>query len=129
MGESESKPRSLLASFRRIADSLLGILQARLRLFSLELQSERLRLVDLLLKLAVALAFATVGLLLGTFTLALFVWQVARYAGLVAMTVLLLAAGGFLVWRIRRELQQAPPPFAKTIAEFKKDRECLPKND
>jgi uncharacterized membrane protein YqjE len=119
----------LLASFRRIADSLLGILQARLRLFSLELQSERLRLVDLLLKLAVALAFATVGLLLGTYTLARFVWEVAGYAGLVAMTALLLAVGGFLVWRIRRELLQAPPPFAKTIAEFKKDRECLPKND
>jgi hypothetical protein len=29
---------------------------------------------------------------------------------------------------IRRQIRASPPPFAETMAEFKKDAECLRKN-
>lgn len=126
---NEGNPGGLLGSVRRMFDSLLGLAQTRLQLFSLELESEKLRLVDTLAKLAVALSIAFAGLLLGIFTVALFVWEQARFRGLLMMTGVILAAAAFLLWRLRSDLSKRPAPFAKTLAEFNKDRSCLGKKD
>lgn len=117
------------APFRRIGKTLLAILDVRLQLFSVELQTERLRLVETLLKMAVAMAFTAVGLFIGALTLAVFVWELARFRGLIAMTALFLIAGIFLFWRIRNEVLRSPQPFAKTLEQLSKDRECfIPKD-
>lgn len=126
---NEGNPGGLLGPVRRMFDSLLGLAQTRLQLFSLELESEKLRLVDTLAKLAIAGAIAFAGLLLGVFTLALFVWERARFAGLLMLTGIILAIGAFLLWRLRSDLRKNPAPFAKTLAEFNKDRSCLAKKD
>jgi len=126
---NEGNPGGLLGSVRRMFDSLLGLAQTRLQLFSLELESEKLRLVDTLAKLAIASAIAFAGLLVGVFTLALFVWERARFAGLLMLTGVILAIGAFLLWRLRSDLRKSPAPFAKTLAEFNKDRSCLGKKD
>jgi uncharacterized membrane protein YqjE len=122
---SEGHPGGLFSSMRRIFDSLLGLIQSRLQLFALELESEKLRLIDTLIKLAIALGIGFVGFLLGILTLALFVWQQARFVGLLVLTASLLGAAALLVWRLRHQLRKGPGPFAKTLAEFRKDRSCL----
>lgn len=129
MGEPDGRTAGPQTAAGRLADLLLGLAKNRLRLFSLEVEAERLRLVNFALKLAVALAVAMTGLLLGTITLALYLWDTARYGGLILITLLLLGAGGFLLWRLRRALRVAPAPFRKTVAEFDKDRECLTTKD
>jgi uncharacterized membrane protein YqjE len=117
------------ASLRRIGSSFLGLAENRLQLAALELETEKLRLLDALLKLAIAFSVGLVGLLLGTFTLALYVWGVARYAGLLLMTVIFLAGAAFLIWRVREQMRKAPKPFEQTINEFKKDCACLTTDD
>lgn len=123
MPESDTSPKGLSGSIRRIALSLLGLIENRVQLFAVELQLERLRFLETLLKFGIAVSLAAVGLLLGTFTLAIYVWHVARYAGLVAMTLLFLGAGAFLLWRLREHLRKSPTPFEQTLNQLKKDRE------
>jgi uncharacterized membrane protein YqjE len=122
---NEGNPGGLLGSARRIFDSVLGLVQTRLQLFASEWESENLRLIDTLARIAVALSVVFLGLLMGTLTLALFVWKKAGFPGLVIMTAVILAAGVLLALRVRADLRKRPVPFAKTIAEFKKDRSCL----
>jgi uncharacterized membrane protein YqjE len=126
---NEGNPGGLLEAARRIFGSLLGLVQTRLQLFALEWESENLRLIDTLAKLAIALSIVFLGLLLGTLTLALFVWKQAGFLGLIIMTAVILGAGVLLVARVRGDLRTRPAPFAKTIAEFKKDRSCLETKD
>jgi uncharacterized membrane protein YqjE len=129
MSPTEDKPGGVFSGVRRMMDAALGLVQTRLRLFSLELESEKLRLLDTLLKAAVAIGVLGIGGFIGALALALFAWQVASYAGLILLMGLFLAAGAFLLWRLRRELQQTPPPFERTLAEFDKDRACLTGKD
>ncbi len=125
MPETGDKPGGLTASLERMIGSLLALGQNRMQLFAVEVQSEKLRLLDRLLKQALAIAMAMVALLLGTATLALFVWEKARYTGLLVLTGVYVAVAVFLLWRLRNDAQREPVPFEKTVAEFKKDRECF----
>ncbi len=125
MAPTGGKSGGVSASLRRIIDSLLALGQNRLQLFAAELQSEKLRWFDTLLKLGLAVAVAMIGLMLAAVTLVMFVWEKARYSGLLVVTGVFLVAGGVLLWRLRDELRREPLPFEKTAAEFKKDRECF----
>lgn len=111
----------MMESLQRIARSLLGLVHTRVELFALELQEEKLRAVGLLVWCAVALALAVAGVLLAVGTLALFLWETAGYAGLVSLTVLVLAASAGLLWFVRRRILRGPLPFEATAAEFRKD--------
>src|SRR5882672_6639003 len=125
MSDAEPKPDGWLAALRRSGDSLLGLAQTRAEIFAIEFQEERRRTLGLLVWLGIALTLGVAGLLVGMGALALFLWQVARYAGLAALALAALAGSAAVFWRVRREIQNSPPPFGDTIAEFRKDRECL----
>jgi uncharacterized membrane protein YqjE len=129
MGDPEIKPGGVLSSLRRAGESLLALAQSRLQLFALDLQSEKLRLLEALLWLGLGLAIGAVGLILGTVTLALYVWARTGYAGLLVLTGVYLGVGALILWRLRQRLRQGPAPFAQTIAEFQKDRACLQDKD
>lgn len=129
MGDADSTSGGLFSSLRRAGDSLLALAQGRLHLFALELQSEKLRLVEMLLWLSVGLALGGAGMLLGTLTLALYLWETARFSGLLVMTGFFLGTSALVFWRVRRRLRKGPLPFADTIAEFKQDRVCLRSHD
>ncbi len=62
MSEAYAGPAGLLGSLRRIGDSLIAVAQSRLQLFALELRGERLRLMDTLLWLSIAVLLGGVGL-------------------------------------------------------------------
>ncbi|HNQ88108.1 MAG TPA: phage holin family protein [Verrucomicrobiota bacterium] len=125
MDESEHPTTGWGQGLRRAADSLLGLVQSRFELFTLECQEEKLRALNLIVWLAVALTLGAAGLLVGLGALALWLWHVAGYLGLVGLMLAALAAGGALLWALRRRIQTGPAPFADTLAEFRKDRECL----
>ncbi len=129
MTEDTPKTGGWFASLRRIGESILALLRGRLELFTVELQEEKLRLVNLLIWLGVALALGTAGLLVGVAALAIWLWHAAGYAGLIALAAVTLAIAAIIVANLRRKIQTGPPPFAQTVAEFRKDGECLRNNN
>ena len=125
MDESEHTPCGWLNSLRRTCDSLVGLAQSRFELFTVELQEEKLRTLNLIFWLFVALTLGVAGLLVGLGALAIYLWDVAGYFGLVGLALMALAAAAGVWGNIRRRIRNGPAPFAETIAEFRKDRECL----
>jgi uncharacterized membrane protein YqjE len=125
MDENERTTGGWLHSLRRMVDSLLGLAQNRFELFAVELQEEKLRALNVLVWLVVALALIVAGVLVGLGALALYLWHIAAYFGLIGLALVSLAAGAGVLWSIRNRIRSGPTPFAKTVDEFKKDRACL----
>jgi uncharacterized membrane protein YqjE len=125
MDEDDKPSRGWLQRLQLIGDSLLALAHNRIGLFAVELQEEKLRALNLAVWIVVALTLCSAGLFVGLGALALFLWNVAGYWGLIGLTVAILSASATLLWWIRRRMRCGPPPFAETLAEFRKDRECL----
>jgi len=127
MSDGDPKPDGWTETLRRSGDSLLGLVQSRLELFTVELQEEKLRAINLLIWLTIALALGVAGLLVAVGALALFLWHAAGYLGLIGLAVLTLACAAGLLWWLRQKLETGLTPFNTTVTEFKKDREWLRK--
>jgi uncharacterized membrane protein YqjE len=125
MDPSDPKTHGWLHSLRRVSDSVLGLAHSRLELLSVELQEEKLRALNLLVWLAVALTLGAAGLFVGLGALALWLWSITGYLGLIGLMLTALASAAGVLWGIRRRIRTSPTPFAGTLAEFRKDRECL----
>jgi uncharacterized membrane protein YqjE len=125
MEGNEHPPDGWLEGLRRAGDSLLGLVQSRFELFTIELQEEKLRALNLVVWLVIGLTLGAAGLLVGLGALALWLWHVAGYFGLIGLMLAALAAAGGVLWWLRRRIRTGPAPFAETLTEFRKDRECL----
>jgi uncharacterized membrane protein YqjE len=121
----DAKPEGLANALRRMADSLLAIAQNRLELFSVEAGEEKLRLIEALF-LAVAFFFivllALLVLTLGLIFLAPPEWRPWVLGGFV---LVYFSASGVIWIALGKRIRNWPPPFSSTLAEFKKDLECL----
>lgn len=122
-GAAESP--GLLASLRRLAATLVAVLQTRLELLATEVEEERVRLTRLVL-LGIA---ATFFLALGILTLTLFVivlfWDTHRLLVSGLLAVIYLAAGLAIAFAARREAAARSRLFSASLAELAKDRERL----
>lgn len=125
MSTTPPHPGGWLDSLRRIGESSFALLRNRFELFTVELQEEKLRLLNLLIWLGLAAIFGAAGIFVAMVALAFWLWDTAGYTGLVSLAAATLAAALAILWGIRRKIQTAPPPFAQTVAEFRKDGECL----
>ena len=125
MDEASEKSDGWQHSIRRAGDTLLGLAQNRFELFTVELQEEKLRALDVIVWLVVALALIVAGLLVGLGALALYLWRVAGFLGLIGLALVTLGAGAALVRKIHNQIRNGPGPFAQCLDEFRKDRECL----
>ncbi len=125
MDNSGASTAGLTERLRRVGDAVLALGHNRLRLFALEWQEERFRLLDWVAWLAAAVVVAGVGLAMVMAALALLAWQAGRLTGLMVLGAGLLVIAGILYWQLRRRLRNSPPPFAGTLAEFDKDRRWL----
>ncbi|MEO7415282.1 MAG: phage holin family protein [Opitutaceae bacterium] len=110
---------------RRMGTSALGLLHTRVELFAVELQEEKLRAMQLLVWLSVAVALGVASILVAVGALALFFWQTAGYAGLIGLAVVTFAAAAGIFWMLRHRILSGESPFAETAAEFRRDLECL----
>jgi uncharacterized membrane protein YqjE len=124
MENPADSPPGIFASLKRLSKTLLLIAQNRLELALVELQEERSRFVEVLLLAAMVVVLASMTLLVATTTLVVLCVRANRFdllAGLIG--VFLLATAGFF-WRLRWCLKNWTP-FAATLAELKKDKECF----
>ena len=123
---SESgRDRGWGGSLRRLGDNMLGLVETRMGILSLEWAQERQNLTRLLLWVFAILACLQLGIVMGLVFLVLVVGEEHRVAALgIAAGVLLLAAGGGSLG-LRSWLKRRPPMFETTIAELRKDREWI----
>lgn len=115
----------LLASLRRLAATVLELVQTRLELLGCEFEQAKLRLFDAMFWAVVALLLLGAGLLL----LALFVLQLFpeeyRLAALAVLVLLFLGGSALSLWFARRRLQSPGGLFAASAAELARDRADL----
>ncbi len=128
MNETTTHTDGWFDSLRRAGKSLLALIRSRFELFAVELQEEKLRLINLLLWLGIAMTLGAAGLLVGMGALAVWLWNSAGYAGLIVLAQVALAAAAGILLGVRRQIKSGPSPFAWTVAEFRKDNKCL-RND
>ena len=125
MDDATSNSGGWLASLRRISASFLALLCSRGELITVEWQEEKLRLLNVLVWVMLAIALGLGGVFVAVTALAFWLWTWAGYAGLIALAAGALAVAGGILWGVRHHIQNRPPPFRQTLAEFRKDAECL----
>jgi uncharacterized membrane protein YqjE len=122
MPDSNPARPNLIASLKGLADTFVAILQNRLQLFAFEARQEMARATTIAVAGIVLLMLAFMSLLVITALFLAAFWE-ERVWVLLAFSIIYLggvAAAGLL---IKRRLQ--PPIFGETIAQLKKDRQCL----
>lgn len=129
MAGTDQPSRGLFGSLAGMFDTLLATVQNRLELFAVELQEEKCRLIEALVWAAAVIFLAIMAVTMLTLTVAFLagmlfgdaalLWVLAGFTLLYATV----ACGAYRA--LKQRLCNRPLPFAETIAELKKDRECL----
>ena len=118
-------PAGFLDSFRTLGDGLMASVQDRLELFSLELQEEKFRLIQIFFWISAALFTGMMTVMFASLTLVYLFWDSARLAVLGGLTLLYGGSLVAIVITLRRFLARQPKPFAATLEEIGEDRACI----
>lgn len=114
-----------IGSFRVLGDSLLGTLQDRLALLTIELQEEKFRLIQTFIWICAAVFTAMMAIVFASLTLVYLFWESARLAVLSGLAIFYAGAVVAIIIGLRRFLARQPTPFAATLQEIGEDRECI----
>jgi uncharacterized membrane protein YqjE len=115
----------LMESLKRLASTLLAIIQTRLELLSSEMEEERLRIGQLLFYGSVAFFFFGLAIMLLTVFVVVVFWDSNRLLVLGGFAVLYFVAG-LLAWNAsRRVAQEKSKLFSASLAELADDRDQL----
>lgn len=118
-------PTGLLGSFRTLGDCLLANVQDRLKLFSVELQEEKFRLIQIFFWISAAVFSGVMAITFASLTLVYLFWESARLVVLSGLAVVYTGALVAIVVAFRRYLVRQPRPFAATLEEIGNDRTCI----
>lgn len=118
-------PTGFLGSLQGFADSLLAIARDRLRLFSIELQEEKLRLIQLLILVCAAIFAGFMAITFLSLTIVFAFWETARLQALGGITAFYALGLVALVIGIKRVLKAHPRPFEATLRGLKGDQTCI----
>lgn len=116
-------------AIRRVADALLALAQRRFELFVVELQEEKTRALDLLVRAAALVVLGLLTLVAATVTLVVALWDTSPVLILAAVTVLYGAGAAALGVSLRHRMRDGHKPFAGTIEQLQKDRVCFGKQN
>lgn len=124
---SSASPGSagFLGSLRTLGDALLGTVQDRLELFSIELQEEKFRLIQTFVWICAAVFTGMMAVTFASLTLVYLFWESARLAVLGGLTLFYVGALGAILVAFRRFIARQPKPFAATRQELEDDRACI----
>ena len=127
MAPAPQRSAGLLGSFRTLGDSLLALLQNRLALFSVELQEEKFRLIQIFIWISAVVFTGVMAITFASLTLVYVFWESARLAVLGGLALLYSGALVAIIVSFRRYVARQPKPFAATLQEFTEDRACIRK--
>jgi uncharacterized membrane protein YqjE len=114
-----------LHSLRALGDGLLGTVQDRLELFSIELQEEKYRLIQTFVWISAAVFTGMMALAFISLTVVYLFWAGARLAVLGGLAVVYTGALVAIVIAFRRFIARQPRPFSATRQEIGEDRACI----
>lgn len=115
----------LLGSVRALGDGLMAAAENRLGLLSVELQEEKLRLIQTLIWTGAAVFAGMMAMTFASLLVVYLFWADARLPMLGGLTVFYLAALLACTIGLRRCLTRQPRPFASTLQEIREDRACI----
>ena len=130
MNDAGAPGAGLAASLRRLLATLLEVAQVRLDLLANEYESEKLRILDALVRVVVALLFLAVGLVLAAGVVVLWMPEHLRLPTAAGLAVLCMLVGAHLIRVARRSVASpAGGPIATTVDELRRDRAELAARD
>ena len=115
----------LFESLRRLSATLLEIANVRLELLVTDLELEKQRLVDMLLRMLLGLLLLGLGLILFVAFVLMLVAEPHRLAALGVLMLVCVAGGAWLLLAARQQWRSGAPVFAATTAELKRDGAAL----
>ena len=118
-------PPGFLGSFRALGDVLLGTVQDRLELFTVELQEEKFRLIRIFLWISAGIFTGMMAVTFASLTLVYLFWESARLAVLAGLAAFYGTVLVVIIISFRRFLARQPKPFAATLQELGEDRSCI----
>jgi uncharacterized membrane protein YqjE len=114
-----------LSSLRSLGDGFLASVQDRIKLFTVELQEEKFRLIQTFVWISAAVFAGMMAITFASLTLVYLFWESARLAVLGGLTILYAGALVVIIIAFRRYLARQPNPFAATLHEIGEDRACI----
>ena len=124
MDETKTERPGVMSALRRLGFTVLNVIQNRLELLVVELQEERIRLVNTLLLVAVVVTLGFLTLATAVVTIVMIAWDRFGVAGMLGLSGVGLVATLLTYWWLRVRLKNWQF-LSGTLAELKKDRECL----
>lgn len=116
---------SPLDAVRRLSASSLNLLLTRAQFASVELAQARAQLMRWFGLALAGAVLALLALMAVSALLVIVLWERAGAATLLALALLYALAGYLVVRRMQREVHDAPPLLAETLAELAKDRDAI----
>jgi len=124
-GTAPPSSPGLLGSLRDLGNGLLGTVEDRLHLFSVELQEEKYRLIRIFIGISAALFSGMLAITFASLTLVYLFWDTARLAILGGLTFFYAGVLAAIIVLLRRFIARQPQPFSATQQELQKDRACI----
>ncbi len=128
MAENEQSS-GVLASLRRMAETVLSTAHNRIELFAADLQEEKSWLIATLLWAAAAVFFCGLAIIFVVGTVIYLSSESARPWVLGGFSTLFVYLAVNAVVGLRRSMRDKPSPMADTIGELKKDLDWIRSRD
>lgn len=125
MESASSGSPGFVKSLAALGDSLLGALQERVELVSIEVAEEKRRFARLAVLLGAAVFAGGMALAFATLAVVYLLWDSARLAALGGFALLYGVAFAWITAVLRRRLSGEPRPFEATIGSLREDRACI----
>jgi uncharacterized membrane protein YqjE len=125
MDPQAPSPSGLLGSLRGFADGLLGSVQDRVELLSIELHEEKHRLVQIIIWISTVVLSGMLAIIFASLALVFWLWETARVAVAGGLAAAYAIAFAVVLLFFRRFLARQPRPFSGTLNELKSDRTCI----
>ncbi len=122
---AQQRPERLAASLRGFAASLIEIIHVRFELVTVEVREEALRLTELLVYGALAIAFLTFGIAFLAVLLTVLLWDSHRLLVLTLFSTLFITLGLVAGVVARARMIEGTRLFASSLEELKRDRDTL----
>ncbi len=130
MASASAAPTSgFLGSLRTLGGGLLATARDRFELFSVELQEEKFRLIQLFVWISAAVFTAVMMITFASLALVYFLWESARLAALGGLAGFYAMALVAIVVSLRRFIVRQPAPFSATRQEISEDIACIQKTN
>jgi len=119
------RPDRLGVSLKGFFSSLIEIVHVRLELITVEARDEALRLTELLVYGAMAIAFLTFGIAFLAVLLTVLLWDSHRLLALTLFSTLFITLGAVAAVVAKARMSEGTRLFASSLDELKRDRDSL----